>query len=80
MEKKKIVSPLPGTFYRKPSPESAPYKKSGDPVEAGDVIGLIEVMKNFHEVKAEQAGENIVFRAEDSAPIEPGEIIAELEC
>ena len=79
MEKTKIVSPLPELFIESPHRNLHPYKKSGDPVEVGDVIGLIEVMKNFHEVKAEQAGENIVFRAEDSAPIEPGEIIAELE-
>ena len=79
MEKTTIISPLPGTFYRKPSPEAAPYKNDGDPVKAGDVVGLIEVMKNFHEIKAEQSGENIVFRAEDSAPIQPGDTIAELE-
>ena len=79
MEKTKIISPLPGTFYRKPSPEATPYKNDGDSVKAGDVIGLIEVMKNFHEIKAERSGDSIIFRAEDSAPIQPGEIIAEFE-
>lgn len=79
MEKIKIISPLPGTFYRKPSPDAAPYKKDGEAVKSGDVVGLIEVMKNFHEIKAEGCGTSIVFRAEDSAPIQPGEIIAELE-
>jgi biotin carboxyl carrier protein len=47
-----IVAHLPGTFYRKPTPEDPPYKAEGDAVAIGDVIGLIEVMKNFHEVKA----------------------------
>ena len=79
MDKMKIISPLPGTFYRKPSPEADPYKNDGDTVKAGDVVGLIEVMKNFHELKAETSGNRIVFRAEDSAPIQPGEIIAEFE-
>ena len=37
------------TLYRKPSPE-ADHKNDGDPVKAGDVVGLIEVMKNFHEL------------------------------
>ena len=51
-----ILSPLPGTFYRRPSPEEAPYKSPGDAIEKGDVIGLIEVMKSFHEVKADVPG------------------------
>ena len=44
MSKLEIRSPLPGTFYRKPSPDAAPYKADGDSVAVGDVIGLIEVM------------------------------------
>lgn len=36
-----IKSPLPGVFYRKPSPESAPFKNDGDAVAADDVIGLV---------------------------------------
>jgi hypothetical protein len=48
-----ILSPLPGTFYRRPAPDKPPYKDEGDTVAVGDVIGLIEVMKSFHEVKAE---------------------------
>jgi biotin carboxyl carrier protein len=41
MSKLEIRSPLPGTFYRKPSPDAAPYKADGDQVAVGDVIGLI---------------------------------------
>ena len=51
-----ILSPLPGTFYRKPSPDAAFYKNEGDSVKKGDVIGLIEVMKSFHEVHADADG------------------------
>ncbi|MGE3831394.1 MAG: biotin/lipoyl-containing protein, partial [Parvibaculaceae bacterium] len=47
---KQILSPLPGTFYRKPSPDKPAYKNDGDSVSEGDVIGLIEVMKSFNEV------------------------------
>jgi len=79
MQKIEVLSPLPGTFYRKSSPEAEPYKKNGDSVEIGDVIGLVEVMKNFHEVKAQDSGANILFLIEDSVPIQPGERIAELE-
>ncbi|WP_400163619.1 acetyl-CoA carboxylase [Brevibacillus sp. TJ4] len=55
-EKTSILSPLPGVFYRKPSPEQPEFVQIGDTVNAGDVIGLIEVMKNFYEIKAEEAG------------------------
>ena len=51
-----IVSPLPGTFYRKPSPEEGPFKEVGDAVAKGDVIGLVEVMKVFREVQADRDG------------------------
>ena len=37
---------MPGTFYRRPDPESDPYVKEGDSVSAGDTVGLIEVMKS----------------------------------
>ncbi|SSC64644.1 acetyl-CoA carboxylase [Ciceribacter selenitireducens] len=78
MSKLEIRSPLPGTFYRKPSPDAAPYKADGDQVAVGDVIGLIEVMKTFHEVHADAAGE-ITFVADDQEPIMAGQAIAEVE-
>ncbi|MGR8921996.1 MAG: acetyl-CoA carboxylase [Gammaproteobacteria bacterium] len=79
MSKAQVVSPLPGTFYRKPSPDSPPFKQDGDAVAVGDVIGLVEVMKNFQEVHADVAGSSITFVAEDGAAIMPGEPIAEVE-
>ena len=51
-----ILSPLPGTFYRKPAPDKPPFKSDGDQVAVGEVIGLIEVMKSFIEVHADAAG------------------------
>ena len=74
-----IKSPLPGVFYRKPSPESAPFKNDGDAVAADDVIGLVEVMKLFHEVKAGVAGKNIRFSVDDADAIMAGQVIAEVE-
>ena len=55
-EKKVILSPLPGVFYRKPSPDQPDYVQEGDMVKSGDIVGLIEVMKNFYEVKVEEDG------------------------
>jgi acetyl-CoA carboxylase biotin carboxyl carrier protein len=51
-----VLSPMPGIFFRAPSPEAAAYVEVGDSVERGDVIGLIEVMKMFNEVTAPVGG------------------------
>jgi acetyl-CoA carboxylase biotin carboxyl carrier protein len=53
---KEILSPLPGTFYRRPAPDKPLFKSEGDTVTEGEVIGLIEVMKSFNEVKADKSG------------------------
>lgn len=75
---KQILSPLPGTFYRKPGPDKPAYKNEGDPVAAGDVIGLIEVMKSFHEVKADAAGKITRFLAENEDAVMAGQPLAEI--
>ncbi len=71
-----IQSPLPGTFYHKPSPDAAPFKTQDDAVAIGDTIGLVEVMKTFIEVKAEIAGTFVGYVAEDAAPIMAGDVLA----
>lgn len=71
-----VLSPLPGTFYRKASPDASPYAEVGQVVEASSVIGLIEVMKQFSEVHAGQAGVLQAFQVEDGAAIEPGQTLA----
>jgi acetyl-CoA carboxylase biotin carboxyl carrier protein len=79
MAKTQIISPLPGTFYRRPAPDKPPYKKVGDTVEKGDVVGLVEVMKTFYEVKAEGSGRIGKFHVENEAAIQAGDPIADLE-
>ena len=73
-----ILSPLPGTFYRKPAPDKPDYKTEGDTVAVGDVIGLIEVMKSFNEVKSEVAGKITKFVAENEEPVMAGQVLAEI--
>lgn len=75
---KQILSPLPGTFYSRPSPDQPAFKMAGDTVAVGDVIGLIEVMKSFHEVMADQPGTLIAFIAEDEEPVMAGQPLIEL--
>jgi|GEM_PF-641777 len=73
-----ILSPLPGAFYRSPTPDQAPYKSDGDSVAVGDVIGLIEVLESFHEVKADVAGVNIRFVTDNEDPVMADAVLAEL--
>ncbi|WP_142781713.1 acetyl-CoA carboxylase [Agrobacterium sp. T29] len=79
MSKLEIRSPLPGTFYRASSPDTPPFKAGGADVAGTDVIGVIEVMKTFHEIQAGLAGKNIVFLAENEEPVMAGQVIAEVE-
>ncbi|MEB3101782.1 acetyl-CoA carboxylase [Ferviditalea candida] len=74
----KIISPIPGVFYRRPSPEEEVYVKEGQSVNAGDTVGLIEVMKNFYEVKAEHNGILQKFLVENEQVINAGEELAVL--
>lgn len=78
MASKQILSPLPGTFYRRPAPDQPAYKVEGDAVAPGDVIGLVEVMKSFHEVKADVAGTVKAFLAENEAAVTAGQPLVEL--
>ncbi len=51
-----VVAPLTGIFYRSPSPGAEPYLREGGPVNTGQVIGLIEAMKLFNEIKSDVTG------------------------
>ncbi|WEX07219.1 acetyl-CoA carboxylase [Chelativorans sp. AA-79] len=79
MSKVEIRAPMPGVFYRKPSPDSPPFKADGEDVASGDAVGLIEVMKSFHEVTASVSGRSIHFLLDDAEAVMAGQVIAELE-
>ncbi len=51
-----VKAPLSGVFHRAPSPQAAPYVQVGSTVSAGQVIGLIEAMKLFNEIRSTAAG------------------------
>lgn len=78
MAQKTIKSPLPGTFYRRPDPTTDLYVSEGDHVEAGDVVGLVEIMKNFHEIRSEEAGVVERFLADNEDLVEAGQDIIAL--
>ncbi len=79
MASKQVLSPLPGTFFRKPAPDQPPYKEEGDAVAVGDVIGLVEVMKSFHEVKSDAGGKVVKFLIENEAAVMAGQPLLEIE-
>jgi acetyl-CoA carboxylase biotin carboxyl carrier protein len=74
-----IVSPLPGTFYRRPSPEAAFYVAIDSAVEAGAIIGLIEVMKQFTEIEASVSGRVTEFLVEEGEPVDAGQVLMRIE-
>jgi biotin carboxyl carrier protein len=79
MAKNQILSPLPGTFYRRPAPDKPPYKEEGDSVAKGDTVGLIEVMKTFHEVKSDLDGKIVKFLVENEEAVQAGQSLADVE-
>jgi acetyl-CoA carboxylase biotin carboxyl carrier protein len=79
MARTQIFSPVPGTYYRAWAPDQPPYKKVGDHVAVGDVVGLIEVMKSFIEVTSELDGKIAAFLVENEEPVTAGQPIIELE-
>ena len=78
MAENTIKAQMPGTFYRRPDPESDPYVEEGDEVSAGDTVGLIEVMKNFSEIKAEEEGKIVKFLVEDQEAVDAGQDLVEM--
>jgi acetyl-CoA carboxylase biotin carboxyl carrier protein len=70
-----IASPMVGTFYRSPSPESEPFVKVGDTIEKGTVVCIIEAMKLMNEIESEVAGEVVSIPVENGDPIEYGEVL-----
>jgi acetyl-CoA carboxylase biotin carboxyl carrier protein len=79
MGKQEVVTPVPGTFYRRPDPEADPFKSEGDSVQAGETIGLVEIMKNFQEVRAETSGELLEYLVENEDTVDAGQSVAVLE-
>jgi acetyl-CoA carboxylase biotin carboxyl carrier protein len=79
MANKQIISPLPGTFYRRPTPDTPPFKAEGDSIAAGDTIGLVEVMKSFHAIQAQFGGKIVKFLIDNEEPIMAGQPIADVE-
>ncbi len=65
-----IKSPMIGTFYRTPNPDSDPFIKVGDSITAGQTVCVIEAMKLFNEIESEISGKIVKVLVENSSPVE----------
>jgi acetyl-CoA carboxylase biotin carboxyl carrier protein len=68
-----VKSPMVGTFYRSPSPESKAFIDVGSTVAVGDTLCIIEAMKLLNEIEADQAGVIKAILVENGQPVEYGE-------
>ncbi len=68
-----FASPMVGTFYRSPSPDSEPFSEVGTRVDDESVLCIIEAMKVMNEIKAEMRGEVVEILVENGEPVEFGQ-------
>jgi acetyl-CoA carboxylase biotin carboxyl carrier protein len=74
-----VKAPLTGIFYTAPGPGSAPYVQVGGEIVVGQVIGLIEAMKLFNEIKSDLAGRVVRVVAESGQLVKAKQPLIEVE-
>lgn len=74
-----ITSPMVGTFYKAPSPDSEPFVSVGSTVSAGDVVCIVEAMKMMNEIESEVSGKIVEVCVEDGQPVEFGQVLMYVE-
>jgi acetyl-CoA carboxylase biotin carboxyl carrier protein len=74
-----VMAPLSGIWYGSPAPGSAPYVSVGGEVAVGQVIGLIEAMKLFNEIKSDRAGRVVKINAENGKLVRAKQPLIEVE-
>src|SRR5690606_19182291 len=65
-----VRSPMIGTFYRTPNPDSDAFVNVGDSIVAGQTVCIIEAMKLFNEIESEVTGKVVRILVENSSPVE----------
>ena len=74
-----ITSPMVGTFYRSPSPDSPTYTEVGNRISQGDVLCIIEAMKLMNELESEISGVIAEVCVENAEPVEYGQVLFRVE-
>ncbi|WP_027390675.1 acetyl-CoA carboxylase biotin carboxyl carrier protein [Chrysiogenes arsenatis] len=70
-----VKSPIVGTFYAAPTPESSPYVAVGSKVKKGDVLCIVEAMKIMNEIESDVSGTVVKILGENSKPVEFGQTL-----
>ena len=65
-----VKSPMVGTFYRSPSPDTAAFIEVGSEVKQGDTICIVEAMKMMNQIEADRSGTVLAILVEDGDPVE----------
>jgi acetyl-CoA carboxylase biotin carboxyl carrier protein len=73
-----VLAPLTGLFYKSPSPGADPYVREGGEIHVGQVIGLIEAMKLFNEIKTDVAGRVVRICVDDGGLVKAKQPLIEL--
>lgn len=73
-----LKAPVFGVLHRAPAPGQAPFVKTGDIVEEGQTLFIIEAMKVFNAVSAPRAGRITRLIEIDGGEVEPGDVLAEI--
>jgi acetyl-CoA carboxylase biotin carboxyl carrier protein len=68
-----VTSPIVGTFYRSPSPESDPFAQVGERISKGKILCIIESMKLMNEIESDVEGEVLAVYPRNGQPVEYGE-------
>ncbi|MBI3837705.1 MAG: acetyl-CoA carboxylase biotin carboxyl carrier protein [Planctomycetia bacterium] len=74
-----IKSPMIGTFYSSPSPETPPFVKVGDHVGPTSTVCIIEAMKVFNEIPAEVSGQVVAVLVDNGEPVEFGQPLFKID-
>jgi len=74
-----ITSPIVGTFYDKPGPDSEPYVEVGSRVEPKTVVCILEAMKVMNEIKAETTGTIVKIMLENGQAVEYGQVLFKIK-
>ncbi len=70
-----VKSPMVGTFYRSPSPDSDPYTEIGKSVKVGDVLCIVEAMKLMNEIESEVNGKVVEILVDNAQPVEYNQVL-----
>lgn len=76
---KKVIAPMVGTYYGKPSPKAKDFVKVGDKVKKGDVLCILEAMKLMNEIESEFDGEIVEVCCKDEDMVEYGTVLFKIK-